>query len=234
MSHETLQEWTVQAPKPRLKAPPVVLPVQTCSIAGREALVQQLLPQLIPLFTCAEPHRLNYGMHLPSRPSLKASPLAASPPADVAARPSQAAGASSPEPSSAATGPQTAEGGAAGGGPGGRSSSGTEEGGAPSGDEDLEAGGATGSDSGYWDVMSILYPPCLEAVGGDALHSLVPNWPVIELNLSVRRALTGGMPACLHREHLCVQLRGRGMAFFLPCLLLVVCCLCACQAASGQ
>lgn len=148
---------------------PCLLALQVCSSSGPEAVAQQLLPQLVPLFTCPDSHRLNYGMDLPSHSTSR------QPPQPPLQHPVPAV--AEPGPAQFGSGSEHSSGAAAT-----ASSSDTGGGGAAAGGW---AGGASGSDSGYWAVAAILYPPCLEAVGAEVLHSLVPNWAVIELNLSV-------------------------------------------------
>ena len=40
-------------------------------------------------------------------------------------------------------------------------------------------------DSGYWDLIYILYPELTEAAGSAILRELVPTWPLLERTLEV-------------------------------------------------
>ena len=42
------------------------------------------------------------------------------------------------------------------------------------------------AESGYWDMMYLLYPEMAEAAGMGVLHDLVSSWPLIERSLAVR------------------------------------------------
>jgi hypothetical protein len=48
------------------------------------------------------------------------------------------------------------------------------------------AAAADEAESGYWDVVYLLYPELAEAAGLGVLHDLVSTWPLIERNLAVR------------------------------------------------
>ena len=41
------------------------------------------------------------------------------------------------------------------------------------------------AESGYWDVVYLLYPEMAEAAGMGVLHELVSSWPLIERSLAV-------------------------------------------------
>jgi len=41
------------------------------------------------------------------------------------------------------------------------------------------------AESGYWDVVYLLYPEMAEAAGMGVLHDLVSSWPLIERSLAV-------------------------------------------------
>lgn len=47
------------------------------------------------------------------------------------------------------------------------------------------AAAADEAESGYWDVVYLLYPELAEAAGLGVLHELVSSWPLIERNLAV-------------------------------------------------
>jgi len=68
------------------------------------------------------------------------------------------------------------------------------------GDEDGDAGGDAGhGDSGYWDLVYILYPEAVETVGLEEAHDFVPGWEALEHALKV-----GNLnPLALH--HLAMQ-----------------------------
>lgn len=53
--------------------------------------------------------------------------------------------------------------------------------------------------SGYWDLVYILYPELLERLGAQVLRELVPTWPLLERTLEViSRSLTSSLnPATL-------------------------------------
>ncbi|GAB4814854.1 hypothetical protein N2152v2_001900 [Parachlorella kessleri] len=171
--------------------------VQVASRSVPKALVQHLLPQLVPLFCCPDTHRLCYGMDLPAAKPARLEPLSGTLSSETSNPPS--AGAAVAGAVGCGT-PAVAAAAAVGNG---------YDAGRGAVDPDATASAAA-SDSGYWDVISILYPPCLEAVGVDALHSLLPNWGDIELNLQVRfewrppaatqaqSPRSGGRPLLLH------------------------------------
>ena len=46
------------------------------------------------------------------------------------------------------------------------------------------------AESGYWDVVYLLYPEMAEAAGLGVLHELVSSWPLIERSLAVRLHLS--------------------------------------------
>lgn len=52
-----------------------------------------------------------------------------------------------------------------------------------------QAGGsaAEADDSAYWDLIYILYPETLDAVGQAILHQLVSSWKLLEAQLLVGR-----------------------------------------------
>lgn len=45
-------------------------------------------------------------------------------------------------------------------------------------------------DSGFWDLVYLLYPEAAEAVGVRLLRELVPNWAATERELAVRFLLS--------------------------------------------
>lgn len=45
---------------------------------------------------------------------------------------------------------------------------------------------ADSEDSGYWDLVYLLYPEAAEAAGLGLVHELVSSWPLIECTLAVR------------------------------------------------
>ena len=96
---------------------------QACKLAGsQDAVAQELLPQLLPMFSIPSEQRAAYGSSVP--------PTAA----------------------------------------------GAQAGGAARGPEQ----------SGYWDLIYILYPELLEIVGSAVVRELVPTWPLVERTLEVR------------------------------------------------
>ncbi|KAK9824404.1 hypothetical protein WJX72_010051 [[Myrmecia] bisecta] len=109
--------------------------LQASKLAGNEqALACDLLPQLLPIFTCSPSQRALYASAQPA--SARATPrLPSTNRADVAAPEAQV---------------------------------GHEE------------------DSGYWDLVYILYPELAEAVGLALLRDLVPNWALLERTLAAR------------------------------------------------
>ena len=44
------------------------------------------------------------------------------------------------------------------------------------------------AESGYWDLVYLLYPEMAEAVGLGVLHELVSSWPLLERSLAVQHA----------------------------------------------
>ena len=42
-----------------------------------------------------------------------------------------------------------------------------------------------GEDSGYWDLVYLLYPEAVEAAGLGLMHELVSSWPFVERTLAV-------------------------------------------------
>jgi hypothetical protein len=60
-----------------------------------------------------------------------------------------------------------------------------------------QAGGqrADSEDSGYWDMVYLLYPEAAEAAGLGLLHELVSSWPLIERTLAVQQPLSSVSPA---------------------------------------
>lgn len=50
-----------------------------------------------------------------------------------------------------------------------------------------QQGGREGvaEDSGYWDLVYLLYPEAVEAAGLGLVHELVSSWPLIERTLAV-------------------------------------------------
>lgn len=42
-----------------------------------------------------------------------------------------------------------------------------------------------GEDSGYWDLVYLLYPEAVEAAGLGLMHELVSSWPFLERTLAV-------------------------------------------------
>ncbi len=45
--------------------------------------------------------------------------------------------------------------------------------------------GGVAEDSGYWDLVYLLYPEAVEAAGLGLVHELVSSWPLIERTLAV-------------------------------------------------
>ena len=101
---------------------------QACKLAGRQdAVAQELLPQLLPMFSIPSEQRAAYGSSVPL------------------------------------------------------SAAGAQAGGAARGPEQ----------SGYWDLIYILYPELLENVGSAVVRELVPTWPLVERTLEVRTCGVG-------------------------------------------
>ena len=44
------------------------------------------------------------------------------------------------------------------------------------------------AESGYWDLVYLLYPEMAEAAGMGVLHELVSSWPFLERSLAVQHA----------------------------------------------
>lgn len=173
-----LQPALHAAATPQLRNRVAGLLLQACKMAGgRELFTAELLPQLLPVFTCTPALRAAYGSSLP-------------PPQPQPPQPGDAGGdgdgAATPDPydlEAAISNAQRAAGARAAG----------RGGGWPS----VFAAGALGllrpaaatvddtEDSGYWDLVYILYPEAIDAVGPDALRDAVPNWSNLETTLMV-------------------------------------------------
>lgn len=55
-------------------------------------------------------------------------------------------------------------------------------------------------DTGFWDLVYILYPDFAEAVGVGSLRELVPHWSLLERTLMVCASLTHS----IHLASLCL------------------------------
>ncbi|KAK9916467.1 hypothetical protein WJX75_002924 [Coccomyxa subellipsoidea] len=156
------------------------LVLQACNAAGgAEVLTMEVLPQLLPIFTCSAVQRRAYGCSIP-----------APPPAPAEASPSETA-ASLPPPNAASSDALTLQrrmreaiGLAAG--------SGAVHSGAAPQQSRPQQGGREGEveDSGYWDLVYLLYPEAVEAAGLGLVHELVSSWPFLERTLAVRYGWT--------------------------------------------
>lgn len=67
---------------------------------------------------------------------------------------------------------------------------------APDAAEATACAEADDDDSGFWDLVSILYPEAVEAAGVTTMRELVPRWEPLEKMLMVGVS-TGRGPACL-------------------------------------
>lgn len=165
-------------------------------VGGSEVVSMELLPQLVPLFLCPPDQRGAYGSSIPP-----AGPSAPPAPQSARCQTSNAAAAAASTATDApislqqrmqqalsadiapATAPkqhaflerQTASlGSGQGSGPGSRLAS--------------EAENVREEDTGFWDLVYILYPDFAEAAGVGALRELVPHWTLLEKTLMARYA----------------------------------------------
>ncbi|KAL0056421.1 hypothetical protein WJX82_011195 [Trebouxia sp. C0006] len=165
-------------------------------VGGSEVVSMELLPQLVPLFLCPPDQRGAYGSSIPP-----AAPSATPAPQPARSQTSNAAAAASSKATDApislqqrmqqalsadiapATAPkqhaflerQTGSlGSGQGSGPGSRVAS--------------EAENVREEDTGFWDLVYILYPDFAEAAGVGALRELVPHWTLLEKTLMARYA----------------------------------------------
>ena len=51
------------------------------------------------------------------------------------------------------------------------------------------------AESGYWDLVYLLYPEMAEAAGMGVLHELVSSWPLLERTLAVQHTAPLSLPA---------------------------------------
>ena len=192
--------------------------LQASSAAGgADVLVSDILPQLLPLFTCAAAQRKLYGCSEPAAPDARAGAATSLASGECAGQSMQQrmrqalniASHSVPgvlPPLRLMEGPNSSDGlpsmalgsvfplfGKAVG--------------EPQSDklwfeacclmQSSYAGGHCRSlsigdeaESGYWDVVYLLYPEMAEAAGLGVLHELVSSWPLIERSLAVRLHLS--------------------------------------------
>ncbi|KAL0031838.1 hypothetical protein WJX79_010539 [Trebouxia sp. C0005] len=165
-------------------------------VGGGEVVSMELLPQLVPLFLCPPDQRGAYGSSIPpaapsatpasqparsqtSNAAAAANRTATDAPISLQQRMQQALSADI----APATAPrqhaflerQTASlGSGQGSGPGSRVAS--------------EAENVREEDTGFWDLVYILYPDFAEAAGVGPLRELVPHWTLLEKTLMARYA----------------------------------------------
>ncbi|DBB03865.1 TPA: Spectrin beta chain, non-erythrocytic 5 [Trebouxia sp. C0004] len=158
-------------------------------VGGSQVVTMELLPQLLPLFLCPPDQRGAYGSSIPpaapsapqparsqaSNAATAANSTATAAPISLQQRMQQAlsadiALASAPK-QHAFLERQTAS---LGSGPGSGVAS--------------EADSVREEDTGFWDLVYILYPDFAEAAGVGALRELVPHWTLLEKTLMARYA----------------------------------------------